>query len=37
MLRERRDVGEGRLDSAFVLEQAELAHAGRIDQHAAVC
>ena len=29
---EHRDVGKSRLDPAFVLEQAELAHAGRIDQ-----
>src|SRR4029079_19392478 len=35
MLGARRDVGEGRLDATLVLEQAELAHAGRIDQHAA--
>ena len=30
-----RDVGEDRINAALVLDQPELAHAGRIDEHSA--
>jgi hypothetical protein len=35
LLRKRGDVGEARLDSTSVVEQAEFAHSGRVDQYAA--